>query len=254
MSLDLFSLEGKVALVTGASKGIGRAIALGLAGAGADVALAGRDQAQMEEVASEVRALGRKALPVVADVRVGVEVQTMVARCIEVFERIDILVNNAGTMVKKLLLDMTEEEWDRVLDTNLKGYFLCAQAVGRAMIKEKKGKIINISSVRNQATFPALGPYSASKGGVTMLTRTLALEWLPYNIRVNEIAPGFVETPMTQYLKKNREEYEWTLKRIPMGRWADPKELVGAAIFLVSEASSYMTGQTIYLDGGWLCW
>lgn len=254
MSLEMFSLKSKVALVTGAGKGIGRAIALGLARAGADVVLVSRTRADLEEVASEIRACGSKALPIETDIRHAPEVQTMVTRSLDAFSRIDILVNSAGTMVKKLVLDLTEEEWDRVLDTNLKGYFLCTQAVGREMIKANRGNIINISSVRNQVTLPALAPYSASKGGVTMLTKTLALEWLKYNIRVNEIAPGYMNTPMTAYLKKNREEYEMTLKRVPMNRWGDPEELAGAAIFLASDASTYMTGQTIYIDGGWLTW
>jgi 2-dehydro-3-deoxy-D-gluconate 5-dehydrogenase len=252
--LKAFRLDGKVALVTGASRGLGRAMALGLAGAGAEVALAGRDQATLEPVAEEIeRDLGRAALPVPLDVAdleaMPAAVETVVAR----FGRIDILVNNAGMNIRSATLDYTPAEWDAVLDTNLKGTFFLTQEVGRRMIRSGGGKILNISSMTAFLGVPTVPAYTASKAALQQLTRMLAVEWAEHNIQVNALAPGWISTDLTAPLKSRPDfepRYRWILSRTPAGRFGEPHELVGAAVFLCSPAADFITGQILAVDGG----
>ncbi|MFQ6111161.1 MAG: SDR family NAD(P)-dependent oxidoreductase [Nitrospinota bacterium] len=248
---ELLSLEGRVALITGAGSGLGRAFSLALAGAGADCALLGRREGPLLETANGVKSMGRKGIPLTADVRDSCVVEEALARALEAFGRIDILMNNAGVTIRKPVVEMEDEEWERVIDTNLTGYFRLARAVGRVMIRQRSGSIINIASVRARATAPGQSAYASTKGAIISFTKALALEMVPYGVRVNAIAPGYFETQMTAFIKKDYPQaYQRLLERIPSGRWGKPEELTGAAIFLASEASSYITGQTIYLDGG----
>lgn len=259
MSIPTFSLKGKTAIVTGAKYAIGRAIALAFAEAGADVAVCTRvfkDAAHdLGAVAEEIQRLGRRSLAVQTDICKKTDVDNMVQRVMNEFGRIDILVNNASVMVvKESALDHSEDDWDRVIDTDLKGYYLCCQAVGKKMIERKAGTIINMASTSGMRpphpppTAPiglpmGTAPYSIAKAGGIMLTKILAKELASYNIRVNCIAPGPVKTEMTP---PNLLQ-EW---RMPLGRWAEPSDFVGPALFLASDASSYITGHTIIVDGG----
>lgn len=252
MILDKMRLTGKIAVVTGASRGLGRAMALGLAEAGADIALVSRGMERLKIVASEINQLGRKAISISADVANLDHVNAMVERTVDEFGRIDILVNNAGTTVRMSAEEFTEEAWDKVLDVNLKGAFFCAQAVGKVMIKQRSGKIINTASLLSVIGVPNTAAYGVSKGAISQMTKTLAVEWAKYNINVNAIGPGYFRTDLTKPLQDDETRSAQILSRIPMQRWGDPEELKGAVVFLASEASSYMTGQTIYVDGGWL--
>jgi len=251
MSLSVFSLKGRVAVVTGGGTGIGRSIALEFAQAGAEVALAGRRLNVLEDVVKEVKALGRRALAVPTDVTKKKDVDNLVQKTMDEFGFIDILVNNAGVFAVSSFLDLAEEEWDRVIDTNLKGCYLCCQAVAKRMIPRKKGSIINISSNVSVSTCGGYsGPYPVAKAGEVMLTRGLAWELGKYNIRVNAIAPGNIRTEMTRDW--------WTdpafVKRMeidrPLGRFGEPEEIATVALFLASDASSYVTGATIVADAG----
>jgi NAD(P)-dependent dehydrogenase (short-subunit alcohol dehydrogenase family) len=254
--LGAFRLDGQVALVTGASRGIGQAIALGLAGAGADIALVGRDLATLEPVAQEIeRDLGRQALSVPLDVSDVVAIPGAVATIVERFGRIDILVNNAGLNIRKATLEYTPEEWDTVLATNLKGAFFLTQAVGRVMIPAGRGKILNIGSMTAFLGIPTVPAYTATKAALQQLTRSLAVEWAEHNIQVNALAPGWISTDLTAPLKTNPElapRYQWVLSRTPAGRFGEPEELVGAAVFLCSQAADFITGQILAVDGGLL--
>jgi 3-oxoacyl-[acyl-carrier protein] reductase len=241
-------LAGKVALVTGGAQGIGRAVALLLGRNGADIVISDINLEKAEETANEVQAIGRKAMAMkvnVADLR---EVERMVEAIIEKFGKIDILVNNAGIARDKLILRMTEEDWDAVLNVNLKGTFNCTKAVVRYMSKQKSGKIVNIASVSGEMGNVGQANYSASKAGVIGLTKTIAREFAQRGINVNAIAPGYIQTPMTDGLpEKVKEE----LKRlIPMERLGQPEDVAQAVLFLVSEASSYITGQVLNVNGG----
>ena len=249
---NLFSLEGKVAVVTGSSRGIGRAIAEGLAVAGAAVTVNGRDPATTQSVADAIAVAGGKSLAVAADVRKAAEVEHMIQTTVAAFGRLDILVNNAGiSPYYKPAETMTEAEWDEVLAVTLKGVFLCCQAAGRVMIPQKSGRIINISSIGGRVGLPRLVAYCAAKGAVNQVTRVLALEWAPYHILVNAIAPGYVETDLTKGLRENPKRMDSLVRQIPLGRLATPDEVVGAAIYLASDAASYVTGQMLDVDGGW---
>lgn len=247
-----FSLKGKVAIITGGKRGIGKAIALGFAEAGADVASCSRtiEDGQLQALAEEIQRLGRRSLAIQADVTQKTDVDNMVQQVVSEFGKIDILVNNAGIMIRKPLLELSEEEWDATLDINLKGYFLCSQAVGKIMVAQKQGNIINIASEQGIRAFGGRGAYPMSKAGVFMLTRVLARELASYNIRVNGIAPGIVKTEMSRTLWSDPEELKRVETMIPLGRLAEPDYMVGAAIFLASDASSYMTGHTVMVDGG----
>ena len=248
---EKFQLTGKVALVTGGSRGIGRAIALGLAEAGCDVVLASRKLPDLEAVAEEIAALGRKALPISANVRHLGEINALVDKATGEFGHIDILVNNAGTnLMVGSVFDVDEGAWDVIMGLNLKGCFFLSQAVGKVMKDEGGGSIVNIASAAGFRPDVGLGVYSMSKAGVIMLTKVLAQEWGQYNIRVNAIAPGTVKTRLSEALWSNPVIREKLEDNTALGRVAEPEEIVGAALFLASEASSYMTGQTIVLDGG----
>src|SRR4030042_484476 len=247
---DDFSLKGKVALVTGGSRGIGKAIAVGLAKAGADVALASRKLPDLEEVAKEIKGAGRKSLAVATHVGRLEEINNLVTKVKEEFGRIDILVNNAGTNpTMDQAMEIEERAWDSIMNLNLKGLFFLSQAVAKLMKEQGGGKIINVASA---AGIPPdiLSAYSISKAGVIMATRTMAQQWAQYNIRVNAIAPGLTKTRFSEALWGNQDILQGALLGTPLRRVAEPEEMVGAVIFLASDASSYVTGQVLPEDGG----
>ena len=245
-----FSLEGKVALVTGASRGIGQATALGLARAGADVALASRKLPELENVADEIRKLGKKSLAVASHIGRMEEIGNLVSKVKDEFGRIDILVNNAATNpTMNTAIDIEERAWDTVMNLNLKGLFFLSQSVARIMREHGGGKIINISSMVGirPGVLPA---YSISKAGVIMATKVMANEWAEYNIRVNAVAPGTIETKFSEALLVNPKFSKTIISKTPMARFGKPEEIVGAIIYLASDASSYVTGHVLVVDGG----
>lgn len=245
-----FSLDGKVALVTGGSRGIGQAVAVGLARAGADVVVASRKLPDLEKVAEQVKGLGRKSLAVEAHVGRIEQIGNLVGRVKEEFGRIDILVNNAGTNpTMDPALDIEERAWDSIMNLNLKGLFFLSQAVARVMKEQGGGKIINIASTAG-ITPDILPVYSISKAGVIMATKVMAQQWAQFNIRVNTVAPGLTKTQFSQALWGNPDILQAVSERTPLGRVAEPEEMVGAIIYLASDASSYVTGQVIVVDGG----
>jgi 2-deoxy-D-gluconate 3-dehydrogenase len=247
-----FNLNGKVALVTGGGRGIGRAIALALAHAGADVAISGRTLSQLQSTAAEINGLGRKSLTITADVSKLQDIENMVNATAREFGKIDILVNNAGINQRAPSIEVTEELWDSVIDTNLKGTFFCCQAVGKIMLKQGKGKIINICSLTSQIGIMTIAPYGASKSGVLGLTRSLAAEWAKHGINVNAIGPGYHETDLIKPLMENKAWMERVMPRIPIRRIGTTEDLMGVAVFLASDASDYVSGEIIYVDGGFL--
>ncbi len=251
MSMDTFRLDDKVVLVTGSTKGIGYGIALALARAGADVVINSRNQEDCDRVASEVRNLGRRSLGIAADLTKLDAINKMVEAALQYFGRIDVLINNAGTAITRKAEDITEQDWDRVLNIDLKAVFFCSQAVGRFMIQRRKGKIINMASVLGLVGERQVLPYCVAKGGVIQLTRALALEWARYNIQVNALCPGYVITPMNEADLSQEKIYNHIVGKIPVRRLAKVEDLVGGAIFLASDASNYMTGQVLVIDGGW---
>lgn len=256
MELSQFSLEGQVALITGGSRGMGEATALAFARAGADVAVTSRKLPDLERVANEVRNLGRKALAVETHLGRMDQFQPLVDRVVAEFGKIDILVNNAGTNFFMPAIDMTEPGWDVVMNLDLKGLFFLSQAAARVMREHGGGRIINVSSVSGFKVQVPTGHYSIAKAGVIMATKVMALEWAEYNIRVNCIAPGAIDTRLYNAIfallpeDEAKAQKETSAKRIPMGRIGQPKEIADAMIYLASEASSYVTGQTIAIDGG----
>lgn len=251
-TLDLFRLEGKVAVVTGAGRGLGREMAIALAEAGADVAITSREMAHVEPVAEEIGKLsGRRVLPVVADVTRPDDVQRMVDTTCRELGGLDILVNNAGVNIRHLAHEYTMEEWNTIITTNVTGVFLCCQAVLPKMMAQKSGRIINIGSMMGVVGMPLRVPYSASKGAVHQMTRTLSLEVAKYGITVNAIAPGPFLTEMNRQVIDQPDVYNFFVERIPLGRWAEPNELRGVVVFLASQASNYITGSVIMVDGGW---
>ncbi len=247
-----FSLNGEVVIVTGARRGIGKAIALTLAGAGADVAVCDLvdDDGQLQAVAGEIEKLGRRSLPVKVDTSKRAEVETMVQKVLDRFGQIDILMNNAGILIRSSLLDLPEEDWDRLMAVDLKSYYLCAQAVGRHMVERKRGRIVNTASQFAFRTMPGMGPYSIAKAGVVMLTRALAQELGKHGIRVNAIAPGLVKTEFSRESWINPDFVKQYSAQMPLGRMGETTDLTGAALFLASDASAYVTGHTILIDGG----
>ena len=252
--LSMFDLKGEKAIVTGGGQGLGREMALALAEAGADVAVVQRRVEVAEQTAEEIRKLGRDSLAMKVDVSKAEDVKNMVAVAKDRFGEIDILINNAGIGQGIPALDMTEEDWDSMIDIHLKGTFLCSQMVGREMVKQKKGSIINIASMSG---FIINRPqpqahYNTAKAGIAHLTKSLAMEWAKFNIRVNAIAPGYMKTPMLKRVSDKIAE-EW-LSLSPMGRFGEPYEIKGLALFLASKASTFMTGTTIVIDGGYTCW
>ena len=246
----LFGLRGRIALVTGSSAGIGCALALGLAEAGARVVINGRSADKVDEVVSQIRAVGGNADAAVFDVTDGEAVRAGVAQIEADLGPIEILVNNAGIQRRMPLEDFPEETWRALMATNLDSVFLVGQAVARAMIPRGRGRIINICSVQSELARPGIAPYTASKGAVKMLTKGMATDWGKHGIRVNGIGPGYFRTPLNKALVEDEKFSAWLTARTPVGRWGEVEELVGAAIFLASDASSFVNGHVLYVDGG----
>ena len=246
----LFDLTGKIAFVTGASRGLGRTFALALARAGADVAITSRTLASLDGTKREVEALGRRCFATPLDVRVHESIEAAVAAVHAHFGRIDILVNNAGCNIRKPALDVTWEDWNTILDTNLRGPFFVAQAVARHMVGRRYGRIVNIGSVTSVAGYAGLSPYGASRGGIRQLTMSLAADWGPHGITVNCLAPGWFKTAQTAVMYENPEWVAYLTEKIPLGRPGRPDDLDGTVVFLASDASAYITGQTLLVDGG----
>jgi 2-dehydro-3-deoxy-D-gluconate 5-dehydrogenase len=245
-----FDLAGRAAIVTGANTGIGQAIAVALAEAGADVALAGRSRA--DETAARVEALGSRALPIEADLATIGPVQRVVDEALAAFGRLDILVNNAGIIRRADAVDFSEADWDAVIDTNLKSLFFLCQAAGRHMLGQGGGKIVNIASLLSFQGGIRVPSYAAAKSGVAGVTRALANEWAGRGVNVNAIAPGYIATNNTAALQADEARNRQILERIPAGRWGDPKDVAGAAVFLASPAADYVNGHVLAVDGGWL--
>jgi NAD(P)-dependent dehydrogenase (short-subunit alcohol dehydrogenase family) len=250
-SLDLFDLCGKVAIVTGSSRGIGFTIAEGIASAGATVVIADILAEKGEEAARRFQEKGLKAKSISVDVTKRDSVQKLVSQTLKEFGEIDILINCAGIILRKPIEEVTDEEWNSLMDVNLRGVFLCSQIVGLEMIKRREGKIINISSNISQVLQPHRGVYAITKAGVSHLTRVMALEWASYHINVNAIAPAPTMTGLNKkFFEDHPEDLKERIRSIPLGRLGDPKDYVGMAIFLASKASDFVTGQTIFVDGG----
>lgn len=250
--MSRFDLTGKTALVTGAGRGIGRQIALGLAESGSNLVLCSRSREELEGVAGQARQHGVEALVVPCDVTDEGEVARMVAKAVDAFGGIQILVNNAGMTKKVPAEDLPLADWQAIINLNLTGVFIVAQQVGRQMLKQGNGCIINISSIAAKTAITGSLAYCASKGGVDMVTKVLAVEWAEKGIRVNGLAPAYTETPLVKAITDDKPEFaDRVISRTPLGRLARPEEMVGAAIFLASDASSYVTGETLMVDGGW---
>ena len=250
MNTNLFDLTGRFALVTGTSRGLGQYLGRALARAGADIVITSRNAATLVPFQREIESLGRRALPLALDVRDHDSILRAVAAAVAHYGKIDILVNNAGCNVRKPALDVTWDDWNLVLDTNLRGTFFVAQTVARHMIERKYGRIINIGSVTCVAGYAGLAPYGASRGGVKQLTMSLADDWGVHGVTVNCLAPGWFKTAQNAVMYENQEWVEYLCDRIPLKRPGQPQDLDGAVVFLASEASGYVTGQTLLVDGG----
>jgi NAD(P)-dependent dehydrogenase (short-subunit alcohol dehydrogenase family) len=247
---DLFDLGGRTALITGASRGLGQIFGRALAKAGADLVITSRHVNDLTPFCHEIEDLGRKALPLELDVRDQYSIERMCAAALKACEKIDILVNNAGCNIRKPALQVTWEDWNTILDTNLRGTFFVAQGVGRHMVERCYGRIINIGSYTSVAGFAGLAPYGASRGGAKQLTMSLADDWGPYGVTVNCLAPGWFKTDLNRALYESPGWVDYLNERIPLKRPGQPADLEGAIVFLASEASRYVTGQTILVDGG----
>ncbi len=250
--LDNFRLDGKVSIVTGASRGLGEAMAEALAEAGSHIVLAARSVEALNTIAERLRALGVKALVVPTHVEEEKELDHLVEETVNEFGRIDVLVNNAGTTARHPAIDFPREEWDRVVAVNLRSVFLLCQKVARVMRRQDGGKIINIASLLSEIGVPLIPAYAVSKGGIRQLTKSLAVEWAQYNIRVNAIGPGYFRSDLTERLYQDPERYNPILSRVAIKRWGKPEDLKGAVVYLASKASDYVTGQVLYVDGGYL--
>jgi NAD(P)-dependent dehydrogenase (short-subunit alcohol dehydrogenase family) len=246
---DLFSLKGKKAFVSGASRGLGREMALTLGEAGADVAVAARTVAALEETAGAIRKKGSRALVCPMDISDIGDIETAVDDAIKAFGRIDILINNAGIAEERPVIELTPETWDRVMEVNLKGHVFCTRAVGKQMIENRYGKIINISSMMGLIGVAYHSPYCASKAGMIQFTKSLALEWARFNIQVNALCPGYFRTDLNREFLQTPQGQK-VINRIPARRAADPKEIRGITLLLASDASSFMTGSVVVVDGG----
>jgi len=252
VSTHLFDLTGRTALVTGSSQGIGLTLARGLAEAGATVVLNGRAAQRLVEPLESLRMAGHRAHAVPFDVTRPEEVELAVTRIEAEIGTLDILVNNAGIQIRSPLETMTIEDWRALIDTDLTAVFVVGRAVGTRMVARGRGKIINICSMQSELGRPTIGPYTAAKGGVKMLTRAMCAEWAPRGVQVNGLGPGYFATEMTQRLRDDPEFDAWLRRRTPAGRWGDPDELIGSAVFLASAASDYVNGHILYVDGGML--
>ncbi len=251
MSDELFSVTGQVVLVSGGSRGIGRAIAKGFAERGAAVVITGRDAATLKQTAAEIGTEGQTIVPHVCDVADSSAISGMVDQVVNRFDRVDTLVNVAGVNRRKPALEVTEGDYDFILDINLKGAFFLSQAVGRQMIKQQSGSQINVASLNTDRPLKNVLPYAMSKSGLGHMTRGLAVEWGPSGVRVNALAPGFILTDLTTKLWSDETMQAWGTANTPQGRLGQPEDMVGTAIFLASQASAFMTGQTLYVDGGY---
>jgi NAD(P)-dependent dehydrogenase (short-subunit alcohol dehydrogenase family) len=249
--MEIFDLTGKVAMVTGSTKGMGENSAMALAKAGADVAVCGRNTTDLKRVSEEIKALGRDSEGFAFDVTSKGSVLEGVDKILQRFGKIDILMNNAGLNHREPVVDYPEEAWDLVINTNLKGYFLVTQAVAPHMLNRGYGKIINISSILGKIALPNQLAYASAKGGVEQMTKVMALEWAKEGVRVNAIGPTYFETEMVKPIRNDPERFNFINTRTPMGRWGYLPEMEGIVIFLAAPASDFITGQTIYIDGGW---
>jgi len=247
---DLFDLSGKVAIVTGTSRGLGQYFARALAKAGADLVITSRDLSRLTEFKQEVESLGRKALPVQLDVLSQSDIENMVRTAVKEYGKIDILVNNAGLNIRSPSAEFAWDDWDTVLDTNLKGAFFCAQAVAKQMVKRSYGRIINVGSCTCVFGMEGITPYTASRTGILGVTRSLAAEWGKFGITVNVLAPGWFKTAQNAVLYENKDWVNYITDRIPLNRPGQPHDLDGTVVFLASDASEYITGQIILVDGG----
>ncbi len=245
----MFNLTGKIAIVTGSARGIGQSIAVELARQGANVVVT--DIISGDATVNKIRALKRKSFFVKVDVSKKEEIENVVMETIKKFRKIDILVNNAGIFKPSPSENLSEEDWEKTIDVNLKGYFLFVQAVGKYMLKKKKGCIINIASVAGIMGYAQAVAYCASKGGINLLTKSLAAEWSPLGIRVNSICPGIIETAMTKDILADKKTKQGMIMKVPLRRTGKPIDIAGGAVFLASDASSYITGQELVIDGGW---
>jgi NAD(P)-dependent dehydrogenase (short-subunit alcohol dehydrogenase family) len=250
--LDTFRLDGKIALVTGGARGLGLTMATALAEAGADVAMSGRTAATLEESSTRIAAAtGRRVKGFAGDVIVAADVERLVKSVEDALGPIDILINNAGVNIRGTLDQLSEADWDSVIDTNLKGPFLVARAVGPGMVKRGWGRVVNLGSILGAVGLAGRAPYAASKAGVINLTRVMALEWAGTGVTANAICPGPFATEMNLPLLNDPVKYQEFVKKIPMGRWGELDEITGAVVFLSSPASSFVTGSAVFVDGGW---
>jgi NAD(P)-dependent dehydrogenase (short-subunit alcohol dehydrogenase family) len=251
---ELFGLDGKVAMVTGGTRGLGEVMSIALAKAGANVAICGRDAEGLKRVPERIKALGRNSSGFFMDVTSKVSVEIGIEKILDHFGKIDILVNNAGINYRVPVLEFPEDAWDLIINTNLKSCFLVSKAVVPQMIEREYGKIINMSSILGTVALPHQVAYAASKGGVDQITKVMALEWAKHGVRVNAIGPTYFETELVSQIHNDPERFNFIKERTPMGRWGHPEELEGLVIFLASTASDFITGQTVYIDGGWTIW
>ncbi len=249
-STDMFRLTDRIALVTGAGRGLGRAMALALAGAGADVVAVGRRPAS--DLVAEIERLGRRCVALRADLEDPAQVETVIPRALQAMGRVDILVNNAGLIVRKPAVEVTAEDWHRVIQVNLHAVFRLCQDAARDMLPRRRGKIINVGSLMSFEGGILISPYTASKGAIGQLTKALANEWAPHGVNVNAIVPGYIATDLTQALQDDPVRNPAILARLPAGRWGRPDDLAGAVVFLASSASDYVHGHLLAVDGGWL--